>query len=272
VYILARTDRRHSRRHGGWRTFACTEDRTKTSPTPRHRYNGRSRYLPTVPMVDGGNGGTPYRRQDVYRIVHLKKKGLKIPSNKWRRQNDISSATTTACTGSIKLASISYYYVIDPTITSRRTQAMDSIGVDGVNNRTEKVSIAISRSDGAPAVYADGGNYCCKILLYIRHVDTKVWRGSFRLGGVGVGRSWKYKFYTVVGSEKSKRTFHIVGMMTVTVTTTLIISYYYSYYYYNYYRRRRRRTSIIVPTSIVHPLRVTALHTDAHETDGRMAQ
>lgn len=89
------------------------------------------------------------------------------------------------------------------------------------------------------------------VQYYIQHVDTKVWRELFRLGGVGVG----LKIYTVVDSEKSKRTFYIVGMKMMTVTmTTLIISYYDYYYYYHH----RCRMSIIVPTSIVHPLQGTA--------------
>jgi len=94
------------------------------------------------------------------------------------------------------------------------------------------------------------------VKYYIQHVDTKVWRGSFRLGGVGVG----LKIYTVVDSEKSERTFHIVGMKMMTVTmTTLIISYYYYYYYYHHHHHHHRcRMSIIVPTSIVHPLQGTA--------------
>jgi len=131
--------------------------------------------------------------------------------------------------------------------------------------KSVKIIIIISqlsfRDRTVRALYADEGNYCCKILLYIRHVDTKVWRGSFRLGGVGVGLKI---YYTVVGSEKSERTFHIVGMKmmtaaTTTTTTTLIISYYYYYYYYYYYHHRRRSMSIIVPTSIVHPLQGNTL-------------
>jgi len=68
--------------HGVMANDECLQRAPKIGrkPCPRNRYNS---IVSTCTDVDDDNGGLLYRRQDVYRIVYLKKKGLKISSIKF---------------------------------------------------------------------------------------------------------------------------------------------------------------------------------------------